>query len=275
MRPLPPLELEAWRGTRATLQAHARLLGALRRALAPPEPHWWHVSLEPVAEGLRSAWLPLTPELAFESTIDLEAHRLRVSTSDGRGWALPLDGPAAPRLASDLLDLLASLGRRPTLDLPARDGNEPWDYDRLAAGAWWQAVRAMTGVFAAFSAELPGRSSPIQLWPHHFDLALTWFSGRRAPGVDPDDAEMAEEQMTFGFSTGDATIAEAYLYANAYPWPEGLTEARLPAPASWFEGAWTGSLLRYAALREASDPLDRLLTVLRAAHTAGAERMQD
>jgi len=250
------------------------VVGGIRRALAPPQPHWWHISLLPRPAGPATGWLPLPDGLAVEFALDLQRGVLAVDASDGRAWALPLDGRPPADVAAAVLALLADLGAdvlRDADELGAGEGTDA--FDLAAAGAWWQATRRIAGTLTAFAAELPGRTSPVQLWPHHFDLALSWFSGRLVPGVDPADLEQAEEQMTFGFSTGDEGLPEPYLYVTAYPWPETLPEAPLPAPGGWHAGAWQGALVRYADLVGADDPMRRLLGVLRAAHEAGEARM--
>jgi hypothetical protein len=114
----------------------------------------------------------------------------------------------------------------------------------------------------------------VQLWPHHFDLALLWLSGRRVPGQDPNDPEYADEQMNFGFSAGDEGIAEPYFYATAYPTPAQWTEQPLPEGARWHTAGWTGAILPYVALTEASDPQVLLLDFLRTAHWGGAQFMR-
>ena len=273
---LPPLPLDGWRPTRDALHGHARVLGAIRRALAPPEPHWWHISLLPRPSGLSTGALPLPRGGSIELALDMQRGALAVEASDGRSWALPLDGRAAPDGAAELLPILRAVGAEPPLDpaaLGKADANPPSAFDRAAAGAWWQAARWFADVLTGLAAELPGRKSPVQLWPHHFDVALTWFSGRQVPGVDPADVESAEEQMAFGFSTGDDGVPEPYVYVTAYPWPATLAEASLPGPARWHAVGWQGAMLPYASLASAADPTALLLDVLRAAHAAGAARM--
>jgi hypothetical protein len=124
-----------------------------------------------------------------------------------------------------------------------------------------------------FKAELPGESSQVQLWPHHFDLALTWLTGRKVPGMDPQDEEKSDEQMTFGFSTGDERIPDAYIYATAYPWRPEMLQKSLPPGATWHTADWMGGLLMVSALVETDQVEARLLHFLRAAFLAGSTLM--
>jgi hypothetical protein len=150
----------------------------------------------------------------------------------------------------------------------------PRVFEAAVARNYCQAAISIDRVLKQFKAELPGETSPVQLWPHHFDLALLWFSGRKVPGVDPADEENADEQMNFGFSTGDEGMPEAYFYITAYPWPAGITDAPLPPGAVWHTKSWKGALLRYESLVGMEQPEEKLLAYLRAAYQAGSNLMQ-
>ncbi len=275
MYDFPRLPLDVWRATRDSLHQQAKVLGAIRRTLAPAQPHWWHVSLLPRPEGLSTGWLPMPGGLAAELSMDLVHHGVGLQLSDGRRWSRPLGNLGGSALAGWLLDRLDAAGSRPAIDLSKLDDGVAPAHDPIAATAWWQAARLVAGALTAFAAELPGKTSPVQLWPHHFDLSLNWFSGRLVPGQDPADEESSQEQMGFGFSTGDAGIPEPYLYLTAYPWPDDLADAELPAPAEWHLADWKGGLVRYGRLIELDRPLEGLMRILRAVHGAGAERMRD
>lgn len=117
----------------------------------------------------------------------------------------------------------------PDLDRSACQDTRSLAYDPAAAHQLWQVLSQVDLALKAFRATLRQETSPVQLWPHHFDLAMLWFSGRPVPDQDRDQEKWADEQMNYGFSTGDAGIPEPYFYATAYPSPAGLTEAQLPA----------------------------------------------
>jgi len=139
---------------------------------------------------------------------------------------------------------------------------------------YWQTLSQIDLLLKQFRGELREECSPVQIWPHHFDLSLVWFSGRLVPDVDPADAENADEQMAFGFSTGDEGIPEAYFYITAYPWPQGLTDVKLPDGASWQTEGWKGAVLTYEQLLEKEAPKDALLHFWRTVQAAGAALMR-
>ncbi|MDP1806299.1 MAG: DUF5996 family protein, partial [Acidimicrobiales bacterium] len=132
-------------------------------------------------------------------------------------------------------------------------------------------------VFDEFSGWFCGKTSPVQLFWHSFDLAVTRFSGRRAPAMpwaDPVTAEAySHEVVSFGFWAGDdATRFPAY-YSYTAPEPPGLREQPIrPAPgAAWVEQRG-GSLavLPYDDVRTSGDPRATLLDFLQSTYEAGA-----
>jgi hypothetical protein len=170
---------------------------------------------------------------------------------------------------------------RPTpFDLPDAtpfpEDREHRAYYAEAAGRWWAVLRSAADVFGEFSGRFTGKTSPVQLFWHSLDLAVTRFSGRRAPsreGADPVTAEAyTHEVVSFGFWAGDHRIPAPAFYSYTAPEPAGLTERPLePAGAAWQTGP-TGSLalLMYDDVRAASDPRAGVMTFLESAYLAGA-----
>lgn len=269
----PSLPLDSWRATRDTLAGYSKVVGRIRRALTPPQKHWWHASLYVSASGLTTTPIWSNSQ-AFEIVLDLTAHQIRVTTSNGKQRAVPVDGQSLADYCRQLQTALAELGLAADLDQSLCADDAAGAYDPAAVARYWQALVQIDAVFKRLRHGFREESSPVQLWPHHFDLALLWLSGRRVPGQDPNDPEYADEQMNFGFSAGDEGIAEPYFYATAYPTPAQWTEQPLPEGARWHTAGWTGAILPYVALTEASDPQVLLLDFLRTAHWGGAQFMR-
>lgn len=273
----PVLTLADWQPTRDTLQIYGKVLGKIRRALTPPQKHWWHISLRVVPTGLTTTAIPSSDgddDAAFEMILDLQTAQLLVTTNRGESWQMPLTGQSASEFCNTVLAALAKLGTAVEIDRSLFADETPLSFDPAAAKNYCQAVVAVDRVFKQFKAELPGETSPVQLWPHHFDLAVVWLSGRTVPGVDPADEESADEQMNFGFSTGDEGMPAPYFYATAYPWPAAITAASLPAGAVWHTQSWKGGLLMYESLVGGEAPEEKLLAFLRAVHEAGSTLMK-
>jgi hypothetical protein len=269
----PPLALADWQPTRDTIATYAQVLGKIRRALTPRQKHWWHISLRGAATGLTTTPIP-AGELTFELLLDFAAHKLVITTSRGEQWHQPLRGQSPATFCEETLAALASLGVEPEIDRSLFSDATPGRYDPAAVRHYWQAASQIDAIFKQFKGELRQETSPVQLWPHHFDLAVVWFSGRLVPGVDPAEEENADEQMNFGFSTGDEGLPEPYFYITAYPLPDGLLDTPLPADASWHTSGFTGAVLKYESLVGADAPAEKLLDFLRTVQQAGARLMQ-
>ena len=269
---LPPLALADWQGTRNTLQRYARLVGGIRAALAPRQKHWWHVALHVAATGLTTTPVP-AGDRQVELLLDLVRHRLAITTSLGDEVHVPLVAQGARRFLAETTTALDSLGIAVPVDAGLFAGEAPTPYDPQAVMRYWQALAWIDAVFKRFRGRLREETGPVLLFPHHFDLSMTWFSGRRVPGADPADEETADEQMSFGFVTGDSGISEPYFYATAYPVPDGWTDLELPAGAWWHTQAWTGVVLGYADLVAAADPEARLSDYLQTLQRHGAALM--
>jgi len=278
------LRLDEWRETRDTLQGYARVIGKIRQALTPPQKHWWHVSLRVDAVGLTTTPM-LAPTTVGENgrsltiRLDLVNHRTDLTTGQGQTQAIPLEGQAPAEFCQQIKAALVAFGLTVHFDNSACDSDttgvdDAGVYDKTAVARYWQALSQIDLIFKQFRHGFREESSPVQFWPHHFDLALLWFSGRLVADQDPADPEYADEQMNFGFVTGDDSIADPYFYATAYPTPDAFTDQPLPEGAYWQTDGWTGAILPYALLTQAGNPNDVLLNFLQTTHQAGASLMR-
>lgn len=267
----PDLTLSNWIATRDTLRAYARVLGRIRRALTPYQRHWWHVSLRVSASGLTTTPIA-APDGTFELGLDLACHEARFAASTGDRDTLALSGLPATELLDWALQRARVVGAQPSLGREDH-GSAAGAYDRDAAGRYLRALVRIDAALKSFGGALRGSTSPVQLFPHHFDLSMNWFSGRLVPGVDPDDEENADEQMNFGFSTGDDYVSDAYFYATAYPLPEELPHTEMPPGTYWHAKGAQMAVLPYGELAGESSE-ERLRTFLAALQNAGAELMR-
>ena len=271
----PPLTLAEWQTTRDTLHGYCKVLGRIRRSLTPRQKHWWHISLRVTDYSLTTAAIP-APERngeQFVISLDLQQSRLMITGSWGVWWEMPVNGQPPLIFSNQIQAALETMGifvEYDRSDLEAIDT----PYSAASAGDYARALSSINSLMNRFKSELPGETSHVQLWPHHFDLSLMWLSGRKVPGADPKDEEYADEQMSFGFSTGDTGIPDAYFYATAYPWPEEMTRQSLPPEAVWYTQGWKGALLLYQSLISSEKPEDLLLHFLRASHLAGSSLMK-
>jgi len=268
----PPLPLATWQATRDTIAGYAQVIGKVRRALTPPQKHWWHVSLRAAAAGLTTTPVPAGDQ-TFELLLDFTQHRLLLTTSHGQRRDFALTGQSIYAFKNQVVVLLAELEIYPEIDHELFSDESSGSYDKSAVATFWQVFSQVDAALKEFRHGLRGESSPVQIWPHHFDIGVNWFSGRLIPDQDPNDPEWSDEQMNFGFSTGDGGIPDPYFYITAYPVPADLTGTELPAGAYWQTEGWTGAVLPYAVLSSSADGKDFLLNFLQTLQQAGARLM--
>jgi hypothetical protein len=93
-------------------------------------------------------------------------------------------------------------------------------------------------IFKQFRSRFMGKSSPVHFFWGSFDLAVTRFSGRRAPereGVDAMTREAYSHEVTScGFWPGNRVFPHPAYYAYSAPVPPGLEKEPIrPAAAAW------------------------------------------
>ena len=277
--PFPKLDDPALTGTRDALHAYARVLGGWLTASRSPRKHWWQGSLRPSLRGLTTG--VMYNAVDFELELDLLLSQLRVRTSEGPELVEPLRGQAGAELAEQTSGFLTANGiddrHVPSgdayTDTQTHTANYSADCARTVARAWGSVTTSLEELRAGIREE----TSPIQLWPHHFDLSMVWLPGGKVPGHDPDNpehAEYADTQMNFGFTLGDTTIAEPYFYVTAYPSPDAFPALLLPEGATWQTGGFNGVTLTYARLLASDDPRGYLLDLWSRLLSAGRDHLR-
>jgi hypothetical protein len=279
---LPELPLESWEQTKETLHLWSQIVGKVRMACSPPRNHWWHVTLFVDVRGLTTRRLHSADGRAFQIDFDFVEHRLVVKTMDGRSSSFALaDGLSVAQFDEQLhallreLDLDVAIREVPfgvPVTTPFAEDTEHASYDSDAVERYWRILDWTDWVFEEFAGWSCGKTSPVQLFWHSFDLALTRFGGHRAPPLPDADPVTREayshEVVSFGFWAGDANVREPTYYSYTAPEPAGLREQPLrPADAHWGDGL---ALLPYEAVRTAADPKQALLAFLQSAYEAGA-----
>jgi len=278
----PALPLAAWRDTYATLHMWMQVVGKVCLALTPLTNHFWNVAFRFTPRGLA------TPELAyggrtFSMTFDFVDHQLVIECGDGRRERITLE----PRTVADFYGLL--MGTLDRLGLGVRIWRMPVEvpdpvrfdldsghrsYDAAAVGNFWRVMLAIKPAFDLFRAEFIAKCSPVHFFWGSFDLALTRFSGRRAPerpGADTITRESySHEVISHGFWPGSGPVQEPAFYAYAAPEPAGLKAALVEPAAAYYHQEMSEFILPYDAVRSASSPTGDLLSFLRSTYDRAA-----
>jgi hypothetical protein len=286
-RHLPDLPYDAWEDTKTTLHLWLQIVGKVKMASSAPRNHWWHVPLYVDVRGLTTRRLHAENGASFQLDLDFLDHRLLLRTSDGAADSFALaDGLSVAEFDRMLHSMLARngvdvaivespFGVATTTRFP--DDREHAAYDPDAVERFWRVLDWTDAVFEEFAGWYCGKTSPVQLFWHSFDLAVTRFRGGRAPArpeADPVTQEAySHELVSFGFWAGDRDVAEPTYYSYTAPEPAGLREQPLqPDRARWLEwGSGSLAALPYEAVASAGDPRTTLLAFLESAYRAGAD----
>ena len=277
----PELDASAIAPTRDALHAYALVIGDYPASMRTRRKHWWHISLRPSLEGMTTGVIRCAPRDAkatdFELIIDTEKSMVRMRSADEEKFDEALRGQPVRDLASRINRFLADhgvdSGSLPTFSPEHDKPMENFSADVIAQlGAAWRAISAAKEEFKAGIAE---ETSPVMLWPHHFDLAMMWLPGEKIFGQDPADEEQSDKQMNFGFTFGDGGIPEPYFYVTAYPLPDGFPGLTLPTGTAWHSEGFNGAVLPYRELMKSADPAAYLLDLWNTLLSAGREQMLD
>ena len=150
-------------------------------------------------------------------------------------------------------------------------------YDQEAVSNFWRATCGVASIFELYRSHFVGKQTPVQLYWHSFDLAVTWFSGRAHPmegGRQSDREAYSHEVISVGFWPGDDTFPQAAFYGYAYPEPEGMNTVPLkPAPAFWAEkNGGALAILTYDDMRASENPSRAVLAFVESLYEGAAKK---
>lgn len=275
----PPLPLAEWQATYDTLHLWLQIVGKTRLALSPHCNHWWEVPLYLTARGLTTSPVPYAHG-AFEARFDFISRELILETSRGPSRRLPLSSRSVAGFYADYLRCLGELGIEVSIwPVPVEMALKvPFDqdglhraYDAEHAHRFWRALLSAHLALEEFRGRFQGKESPVHFFWGSCDLALTRFSGRRAPERPEADFITREayshEVISAGWWPGGSG-QEAAFYVYAAPEPEGFSAARPPRGA--YDAKLKEFLLPYDEVRLLPDPKKAVLEFMQGAYEAGA-----
>jgi hypothetical protein len=282
----PSLPLAAWKDTYATLHMWTQIVGKVRLALTPKINHWWNVPLYVSARGLTTHVIP-NGSRVFDMEFDFVEHKLVIRTNDPATKTIAL----APRSVADFYKECMSVLR--TLGINAEIWKMPVEvpdpiffdqdtvhasYDPEYARRLWRILISTDEVFKVFRSRFIGKSSPVHFFWGAFDLAVTRFSGRRAPERnDPDPVlrkimreAYSHEVISAGWWPGGGPVPDAAFYAYAAPEPPGFAQHTVRPQKAFYSKELGEFLLMYDDVRKSSSPTTVLLDFLESTYEAGA-----
>ncbi|MEO3997335.1 DUF5996 family protein [Mesorhizobium sp. CAU 1732] len=282
----PHLDYLGWRETCSALHLYLQIAGKYRLAHTPWLNHSWNATFYVTPTGLASSPIPDGP--GIEILFDLREHKVVGTCGEGRQASFELGPTTVARFHADFVSLITELGGTPTFNgqpnevpypVPFAEDDRDRPYDRDAVQRFHQALVSVDKVFKTFRTSFLGKSSPVHLFWGALDLAVTRFSGRRAPlhpaGIPalPDDVAREaydREVSSAGFWPGGGGIDYPAFYAYAYPAPNGFGSASVRPEAAFWSDGLSEFVLPYDAVRSAADPDGALMAFLVSTYEAAA-----
>jgi hypothetical protein len=284
----PELPYTAWRDTCTTLQLWAQIVGKIRLTQTPWLNHSWHVTLYVTARGLTTSPIPCGAR-SFEIEFDFLIQALVITVSDGGSRRIALEPRTVADFYAAVKGALAELG----IEVHIREfpceiaGATRFSEDRIHSAydpvyslRFWQVLIHVERVFKQFRTGFVGKASPVHFFWGSFDLAVTRFSGRRAPtftgkapGLDASVMQEAysHEVSSAGFWPGGNGIDYAAFYSYAYPTPPKFKDYPVKPEGAAFNATLGEFLLPYEVVRTAADPEAALPAFLQSTYEAAAE----
>jgi hypothetical protein len=278
----PALPLDAWKSTYETLHMWTQIVGKVCLALTPRSNHFWNIAFHVSAPGL------VTPVMtyggrSFSVVFNFLDDALEIRCSDGGVRTIRLEPMSVATFYGKFIGELSSMGIEAKIwPMPVEIPNPirftldevHTPYDGNSVRAWWAAMLAMKPVLEGFRCEFIGKCSPVHFFWGSFDLAVTRFSGRRAPARSEMGAMYGEayshEVVSHGFWPGSGPVREAAFYAYAVPEPAGFAKAKIEPAAAYYHQELREFILPYEAVRSAPSPERELEAFLNTTYDAGA-----
>lgn len=283
----PQLDYLGWRETCSALHLYLQIVGKYRLAHTPWLNHSWNATFYVTPTGLASSPIPDGP--GIEIRFDFREHRVLGTCGNGRVATFALGPTTVAAFRADFVKLITELGGTPTFNdtpnevpnpVPFSEDHRDRPYDRDAVQRYHQALVAIDRVMGRFRTSFLGKSSPVHLFWGALDLAVTRFSGRRAPlhpaGIPslPDNVAQEaydREVSSAGFWPGGNGIDYPAFYAYAYPAPGGYRAAPVRPEAAFWHKELSEFLLPYDAVQKADDPDAALMAFLVSTYEAAAD----
>ncbi len=278
----PSLPLAEWQDTYATLHMWTQIVGKVRLELTPLVNHWWNVPLYLTARGLTTSPIPYG-QRTFDVDFDLIDHRLIVNTSEGATKMLALEPRSVADFYSEFMALLRSLEIEVEIyatpveipdPIPFAEDRVHASYDPEYAHRFWLILRRTERVLQEFRGRFIGKCSPVHFFWGSFDLAVTRFSGRRAPERTDADSITREayshEVISHGFWPGAGPLAAPAFYSYTAPEPAGLKQATIRPEKAFYSNELSEFILLYDDVRQSAAPDEALMDFLQSTYEAGA-----
>jgi hypothetical protein len=283
----PELEYETWKPTYQTVHMWSQIVGKIRACKEPWANHSWYSTLYVTPRGLSTSAIP-DGDRNFSVGLDFLKHRLHIQTSDDRSMQFSLQGEPIAIFFERVMTALKELGIETNFDLHPNEvmdntsftkDTRPRVYKPEQAQNCWQVLVPINNVLKEFRSRFIGKCSPVHFFWGGFDIAVTRFSGKRAPehpGGIPHLSDRitreaySHEVSSCGFWPGNEMYPHAAFYSYAYPEPPGFSTAKIQPAGALYHSTMREFFLPYDEVRNSQDPAGTLLNFLQSTYEAAA-----
>ncbi|HKI44400.1 MAG TPA: DUF5996 family protein [Balneolales bacterium] len=284
----PGLPFEEWQDTYATLHLWTQIVGKIRLTLTPWTNHSWHVPLYVTSRGLTTTLIPYGSR-GFQVDFDFIDHKLRIETCEAFKWSMDLKPQTVSYFYTSVMNALAAMGMPVTINKKPNEIVDPIpfdkdevhsSYDPECVHQFWRILVHSDRIFKQFRTRFIGKCSPVHFFWGSFDLAVTRFSGRKAPlhpgGVPniPDwvvQEAYSHEVYSCGFWPGGGALPFPVYYAYAYPEPPDFREANVRLLNAFYSEDLSEFILPYEDIRTSDTPDNDLIAFLQKTYEAAAD----
>src|SRR5690606_1221030 len=263
----PVLSYEKGKDSYDTLHMWTQIVGKIKLAVAPWRNHSWHIALHITPSGLSTLSIPYKGK-HFQIDFDFMNHQLKVITSNGEYADFDLHGISVSDFYRKIFMVLKELQIEIKINpIPSELENPiPFDkdtvhktYEEHYVQDFHQALLKMSSVFTNFQCDFKGKCSPVHFFWGSFDLALSRFSGRKAPkhpgGIPnlPDwvaEEAYSHEVASCGFWPGSEALPEPAFYAYMYPEPQGYKKSKVEPKEAYYHDTMREFILPYSVVQQ-------------------------
>jgi hypothetical protein len=284
----PVLDFHKMQDTIETLHQWIQIVGKIRVKTMPWQNHSWHTTLYITPNGFSTHGIPFNGRM-FQIDFNFLKHQLIIQTSDNEELTMGLYSRTVADFYKEIFSKLESIGinvkihSRPNelaMAIPFRQNTINKTYDPDMANVLWQAMLKANEVLTQFRSGFIGKVSPVHLFWGAFDLAVTRFSGRKAPlhqgGMPNIPLEImqeaySQEVSSAGFWPGSNEFPYPVFYSYAYPTPEDFGKQKVLPEQAYYSTVMQEFFLNYADVQKADDPEKKLWDFLVSTYNATAE----
>lgn len=287
MEKWPSIAFEDWKDTLATLHLWTQIVGKIRLKQMPWLNHSWHVTLYVSASGLTTGSIPYKNGI-FEISFDFIHHALHIITSESGIAKVELYPRTVADFYRELFEKLNGLGIDAYIyaspneidpAIPFAEDETHQSYDTERVHDFWKALVKINNVFTKFRASFTGKCSPVHFFWGAFDLAVTRFSGRRAP-VHPGGAPnmpnnvmqeaYSHEVSSCGFWPGSEQFPHPAFYSYCYPTRPDFSKQPVKPNEAFYSDEMGEFFLLYEVVQRSDNPEDVLMQFLQTTYAAAA-----